>query len=273
MRALSAVAPPLAARAAEVLFRTPPRHVPWEREREILAQGRPTRIESRVGEIAGWTWGAGDTVLLVHGWGSAGGRLGSFVQPLIERGFAVFAFDAPGHGATGGRQSSLPEFMFSIEAAASAFGGFAGIVAHSLGGAAATLAMAGGVRASRAVLLAPSSNPGGYTRQFAQIVGIPPGIRQRMEAAIERRFGLAWSEFDVLAAARRLTVPALVIHDRADAEVAWSEGDALASAWPGAELVTTRGLGHTRIVHDGDVVRHAVGFLGDGRPAKSGTAS
>ena len=267
LRSLSAVAPPLAARAAMAVFRMPPRHQPWEREREILAAGRPTRLDARGRSVAGWAWGSGEPVLLVHGWGSTGGRLGSFVEPLVERGFSVFTFDAPGHGATGGRQSSLPEFVFSIEAAAAVCGEFAAIVAHSLGGAAATLAIDRGVRARRAVLLAPSSNPDGYTRQFARIVGIPEGIRERMEAGVERRFGIPWSAFDVLAAGRRLSVPALIIHDAADAEVPWSEGDALAQAWPGAALVTTQGLGHTRIVHDADVVRRAVAFLGEAVPA------
>lgn len=271
LRALSFVAPPLAARAAMVLFRTPPRHVPWEREREILAAGRPLRIDVRGRQIAGWTWGEGEPVLLVHGWGSTGGRLGSFVEPLVERGFSVVAFDAPGHGATAGpRQSSLPEFMFSIEGAAAAVGPFAGIVAHSLGGPATTLAMARGVRAARAVFIAPSSDPGSYTRQFAEIVGISPGIRERMENSVERRFGIPWRDFDVLSAARGLSAPALVIHDGADAEVPWSDGEALAKAWPGAEMVTTQGLGHTRIVHDADVVRRAALFVTEGRAAKTG---
>jgi len=278
MRALSAVAPPLAARVAMKLFRTPRRHVPWDGEREIMGKARSVRIDVRGRPVAAWRWGSGDSVLLVHGWGSAGGRLGSFVEPLIAAGFSVVTFDAPGHGATEGpRQSSLPEFMFTIEAAASEFGPFAGVVAHSLGGAATTLAISRGVPAGRVVLVAPSSNPAGYTRQFADIVGTPAGIRERMEGLVERYFGIPWSEFDVLAAARRIAVPGLVFHDRSDAEVSWSEGAALAEAWPGAELVTTNGLGHTRIVHDAGVVAGAVRFLESGRgaaplPSAAGTS-
>jgi pimeloyl-ACP methyl ester carboxylesterase len=90
-----------------------------------------------------------------------------------------------------------------------------------------------------------------------------------MEDSIERRFGIPWREFDVLSAARGLSAPALVIHDGGDAEVPWSDGEALAKAWPGAEMVTTQGLGHTRIVHDADVVRRAVLFVTEGRAAKT----
>jgi pimeloyl-ACP methyl ester carboxylesterase len=261
MRALGVVAPPLAARAAVALFRTPPRHVAWDGELAILAEGR--RVSFPVGDIAvaAWTWGAGEPVLLVHGWGSTGGRLGSFVAPLVSAGHSVIAFDAPGHGATEGRRSSLPEFIFGIEAAHAAYGPFAAIVGHSLGGAATVLAMARSVCARRVVLLAPSGDPAGYTKMFAKLVGIAPAVRERMEERIVREFGIEWSEFDVFAAAHRLTQPLLVFHDEADAEIPWIDGSRIAQTWPGAQLVTTRGLGHTRIVHDPEVVARAVDFM------------
>jgi pimeloyl-ACP methyl ester carboxylesterase len=153
--------------------------------------------------------------------------------------------------------------MFAIEAAWRAAGGgeLDGIVAHSLGGAATVLALDRGVKARRVVLIASSSDPAGYTRRFAEIVGIGEGVRRGMESRIERLFGVRWEDFDVIAAARRRTEPALVIHDAEDAEVAWSDGEAIARAWPGAELVTTRGLGHIRIVHDPEVIARAVEFL------------
>ena len=261
MRTLGAVAPPLAARAAVALFRRPPGHTAWEGESAILDEGRRASFPVRGAPVSAWTWGAGPSILLVHGWGSRGGRLGSFVHPLVDAGFSVVAFDAPGHGATGGRLSSLPEFLFSIEAAHQVYGPFAGIIGHSLGGAAATLAVGRGVRAGRVVLLAPAADPAGYTRRFSEIVGIAPGVRERMEARLVREFGLRWAEFDVLAAARRLAVPLLVFHDESDGEVPFRDGAAIASAWQSGSIVTTRGLGHRRIVHDPAVVARAVEFL------------
>ena len=47
-------------------------------------------------------------------WGSRGARLGSFVAPLTGAGFSVLGFDAPGHGASAGRLSSLPQFIAAI---------------------------------------------------------------------------------------------------------------------------------------------------------------
>ena len=49
--------------------------------------------------------------------------------------------------------------------------------------------------------------------------------------------------------------------DRDDDEVAWTDGAAIAEAWPGARLVTTTGLGHRRILRDAQVVSQAVSFV------------
>ena len=54
----------------------------------------------------------------------------------------------------------------------------------------------------------------------------------------------------------------LVFHDRDDLTVPYDDGAAIAAAWPGAELVTTSGLGHRDIVRDRGVVARAVAFLG-----------
>ena len=105
LEVLRTVAPPLAARAALALFRTPPRHVPWDREAEILAAGRPLTLDAKGDSVRAWRWGEGAPVLLVHGWGSTAGRLGSLVEPLVASGRSVLAFDAPGHDAASLRRS------------------------------------------------------------------------------------------------------------------------------------------------------------------------
>jgi pimeloyl-ACP methyl ester carboxylesterase len=261
LRALAWAAPPLAVRAAAALFRTPARHKTSEAERQILASGRRGRIRLSKNEIATWTWGEGPTILLVHGWGSRGARLGSFVEPLVASGYSVVTFDAPGHGESSGRLSSLPQSMEAQLAIAKTRDSIHGVIAHSMGAAAAALAMGRGLEPERAVLLAPVANPGAYTHVFAEALGIPSAIREAMERRFEEQFGIRWEDFDVTRSVSSYSTPLLVFHDREDREVAWTNGEAIARAWPGAELVTTRGLGHTRIVHDPDIVRQAVAFL------------
>ncbi len=270
-RGITPVSPAAAAALAMALFRKPPRHRDTEEERKALARAEslPVSLDGR--RVAAWRWGQGPAVLLVHGWGSRGSRLAaSFVAPLTEAGYSVVAFDAPGHGASAGRLSSLPQFISAIEAVVRELGEngtLAGIVAHSMGAAATTLAMSRGLRAGRVVFLAPAVDPIGYTERFAEVVGLAPDILDRMRRSIERRFGQSWDDFEVLRPAATMTAPLLVFHDRDDRDVEWSNGEAISGVWPGAELVSTTGLGHRRIVHDPAVVSRAVAFLAEPKGA------
>src|SRR5262249_57828229 len=95
-RALSTLAPALAARLAERLLTTPPRSRRPAAEIELLraARARPLQVGGR--RIETWVWGAGPTVLLVHGWGGPGAQLGALVAPLPARGVSVPTVHAPG---------------------------------------------------------------------------------------------------------------------------------------------------------------------------------
>lgn len=270
---MTTVSPWLASRAAGALFRLPPGRGSIADEEHALQSAQAGRLRTARGDrIATWRWGEGPPVLLVHGWGSRGARLASFVPPLVEAGFSALTFDAPGHGVSSGRLSSAPQFVAAVEAMAVRFGPFSALIAHSMGGCAAALAMRNGVTVDRAVFVAPAANPGDFSHRFAEALGLPEHVMDRMRSRFERKFGFRWDEFDVPRAAGRFTTPLLVFHDAEDREVPWSDGDAIARSWPGARLVTTHGLGHKRIVQDTDVVRAAVSFLSEAqaRPQLSG---
>src|SRR6185503_15435757 len=102
-------------------------------------------IDGPHGELAVQRWGKGPLVILVHGWNGRGSQLGGFVQPLVDAGFQVVAFDAPGHGGPRGASSSLVRFADAFDAVVDAtrpfFQPLAAVVAHSMGGAAVTYAL------------------------------------------------------------------------------------------------------------------------------------
>lgn len=78
---------------------------------------------------------------------------------------------------------------------------------------------------------------------------------------IEERFLRKWSDYSLEESAREMKTPLLVIHDRDDRDTFWSEGAALASAWPGARLMTTEGLGHRRVLRDARVIEEVTAFV------------
>jgi pimeloyl-ACP methyl ester carboxylesterase len=200
-------------------------------------------------------------VLLVHGWGSCGGHLGQFAAPLVAAGCSVVAFDAPGHGASGWGISSLPEFARSVLAAGRRWGPLHAVIAHSLGSAAAVLAARWGLEPARVALLAAPAHPASWISPFAQALDLDADVVARMRERMERRLAFRWDQLDVVAAAREARAPALVVHDRDDPVVPWTDGAAVAAAWPGATLVTTRGLGHRNVLCDPEVVRMVTDFV------------
>ncbi len=268
-RALSRVAPGLAARAAERQFLTPPRPRRPAAEIDLLRTARARSLQVGARRIETWVWGAGPSVLLVHGWGGRGAQLGAFVEPLVARGFSVVTFDAPGHGASDAGLVTIPEMTDAILAVAATRGPLAGLIAHSVGAAAATRALYEGLAARAVVLVGPAADLITPSVRFTAALGYTPAVRERMRERIEARVGRSWSAFDAAALAPSLDAPLLVIHDIGDAEVPWQHGLAITRAWRDAALLATDGLGHRRILRDPDVVAAAVAFV-NARTAERG---
>lgn len=263
-RTVGAVAPGVAARWAETIFCRPPRSESRPAEEAFLATGTRQTVRSDGQDVAVWVWGTGPVVVLAHGWGGRAGRFSTLAQTLVEEGFRVVLFDAPAHGASKGHQASLPEFARALHAVANTVAPIYGLIGHSLGGAAVSLAMGNGLQAARAVLLSPPADVVLFSRAFAEHLRIPLRAHNAMRRNLENRLQIRWEELHVPTLARRMKAPALVIHDRGDSDVPYTQGAEVANAWPGAELLTTTGLGHRAVVRDPEVVRRTIDFLKDG---------
>lgn len=268
LRALARLSPWLGAVAVERLFFVPPRPR-RSRGGSLLqeAEGFRVRVDGR--EVAAWRWGQGPAVVLLHGWGGRAGQLTSFVPALRERGLAVVAFDAPGHGRSGRGQSSAPEFARALAAVAESIPLLHGVVAHSFGAIATMLALRDGLRVSRVALLAPARDPPDWFRELAERLGLLPRVQEALRRRFERRLRIRWDELHLRSQLPGFACPALVIHDHEDPEVSVETGQAIAAAWPGAQLHLTRGLGHNRLLRDPSTVARVAEFLAE----DAGTAS
>ena len=261
-RALSALAPETAARVAARWFLTPPRHRRPAAEITLLerAHARPLFVGGR--RIEMWKWGWGPAVLLVHGWGGRGAQLGAFVDPLVRGGLSVVTFDAPGHGLAASGQVTIPEMTAALRAVADTQRPLAGLIAHSVGATVAARALYEGLPANAVVLVAPAAELAGPATWFARGLGFSPRIGELMREHVEHREGKPWSAFDITMLGPALGVPLLVVHDRGDVEVPWQHGRLVAQSWAGpADVLTTDGLGHRRILRDPTVVGTATAFI------------
>lgn len=268
-RALSAVSPGLAAKAAGRLWFRIPRPRVGETAQAFLSTGERFTVDVNGRPVAAWRWGTGRTVLCMHGWGGYGAQFQSIIQALNLAGIAAVTFDAPSHGASapgalGARYSTLFEFADALGAIAGRTQELVGVVAHS-GGAAATawaMTMDPPLRAPKLVFVAPFARPLRYMKLFQETLGLSDEALRRFQSDTEQQFSFRWKDLEVPDMAARLkTPPLLVVHDREDRETAWQDGADIAAAWPGATMISTSGLGHNRILRDAGVVQSIVESL------------
>ena len=255
MRLLDAVAPAAAERLAFEMFFTPQR----KREKPSIL-GHRFSIAGDGPELAVWDWGEGKTVLLVHGWNSNAAQLSGFVAPLLRAGHYVAAADMPAHGDSVGRRTNVLEMADTILRIGRRVGPVHAVIAHSLGAAATIIALAEGLGAARAVLIAPPANLPLFAREYARTIGLSPRSASRMVSRIDRLLG-GRDALDLTRLAGRQRANALIVHDPADREVPFADSRALASAWPGATLLPLSGAGHSRALRHPEVISRAVGFV------------
>jgi pimeloyl-ACP methyl ester carboxylesterase len=260
-RTVGTVAPELAARWAETLFCTPPQHEPRSGDETFLDTGRRFTVRCDGEDLAAWEWGAGPAVVLVHGWGSRAGRFSVMGRGLLAAGRRVVAYDAPAHGRSTGRLASLIEFARALRAVANQVGPVHALVGHSLGGAAAVLAIRDGLAVERVVLIAAPADVTRFTTTFADHLRIPEKARLAMRRNLEHRLEARWDELHIPTIVRKFRMAALLIHDHGDPDVPYRNAEEIAAAWPGARVLATEGLGHRAVLRDPAVVRSAVAFL------------
>jgi pimeloyl-ACP methyl ester carboxylesterase len=237
------------------------------RQRAELAPSEGAReqaIDIAGVSIATYIWGDPQHqpyVLFAHGWSSHGTRIRAWITALRDAGYAVVAFDQVAHGKSGGRQATLPDFTDLVLGIGRKFGSAAAVIGHSLGGAAAALALSRGLKAERAILIAPAADPVDAGYRFARFVGMAEYLCRRMFDMFQARLGISFEEQQAQRVVPAIGRPALIVHDLEDPDVPWSEGERYARYWPDSRLMTTRGLGHRRIVDDPAVIAAGLEFL------------
>ena len=243
-------------------FITPRRTPPRERDREWLQRGTSWHLQNGLAVTA---WGEGPTILLLHGWEGRGTSFTAFIPPLLAAGFRVVALDGPAHGASPGTTTDPLDFGLAVLAAGRELGPLAGIVAHSMGVASTAIAIARGLQVERVVLIAGPSSAADILTRFAQETHLPAPVAERFYALMAERTHTTAEALDVAQISRQFTVPALLFHDPADAEVPFHDAEATAAAWPGARLHVIEGRGHRRILLAPEVVQGTVEFLTEQR--------
>jgi pimeloyl-ACP methyl ester carboxylesterase len=191
-----------------------------------------------------------------------------FVEPLLESGFEVIAFDGPAHGASSGFQTTLLKSAKSLRHVASECGPPDVIVGHSFGGVVGSLAVSEGAKhplmesVKHIVVMSSPDRMTDVLFRFGDQLQITQPALAYVRRRIEKVAGRPIEQLATSSFVAASEVPTLVIHDRDDKEVPVSDGWAIAGS-PEARFLGTEGLGHRRILRSKEVVKAVTDFLND----------
>lgn len=264
IRVLTLFSPFLAASLVNYLWFRTHRHDEPRREKKLLesAKWETAVIEAKHVQVYIWGDDASSTVLISHGWNGRGAQLGSFIPDLVKQGFRVVAYDAPGHGRSSSKSTSLPEISQVIQQLAKQYGPFYAGIAHSFGGLCLVNAVSSGVNMDKIVCIASAFNVERLVEFFAKLMEVQPKIVERQKRLLEQQFGEGiWEQYSMPNMLSNIAASGLVIHDQDDDAVPVERSKMIAQAWDDSRLLLTTGLGHRRVLRDKAVIKEVVEFI------------
>ena len=237
------------------------RHPPSPKEQLFKAEAKATGFSVNGVNYKFHSLGDGPVVLTVHGWDGRGTQMMSFFKPLVDAGFKVVTFDAHGHGESPGQQTNGVIISDMIVEISNRVGGCYAMIAHSMGGSFALVALEK-ISVEKVVLIAPPQNLEAAYQKVKMRLDIPDRPGRLFKERFERNFPNAWNRFSIDQMVTKLAhVKGLIIQDRDDDFVYPDESKAIHERWKGSELLFTEGLGHRKILRDDVVVQRTVDFL------------
>lgn len=210
-----------------------------------------------------YIWGTGNkTVLLLHGWAGSAVDFGAMVNMLVEEGYRVVSFDQPAHGFSEGKNTNLVQWIHIIRQFLRLHD-INIVIAHSLGGLAATIALAREQKkVSHHILIAPLiSSIWAFEDAFRQL-----RIGEPVSTLVPQMVLKDYKE-DV----RTLDLPThignvqaeqvLLIYDTTDAVISVPETERFLQEHPEVQACRITAEGHYRIIRDDEVLLRIKNFL------------
>lgn len=268
LKTIGLISPEKAALLAIDLFSTPFKSKSKKIVPPIFHKATPVSFEINNITVRGFQWKQADPsakkILIVHGFSSYAYKFEQYVIGLRKEGFEVLAFDAPAHGNSDGKRLNAIFYRDTILAIENNFGPFYGIIAHSLGGLAAALALEqfNLTIKRKLVLIAPATETRTAIDNFFTIIPAEPKIITAFETYIETTTQCPINHFSVARVAKLSLAHTLWVHDQEDNICTFSDVEPLLKDQiPMLEFLITKGLGHSQVYKEQHVKEHIIHFL------------
>ncbi|WP_062053112.1 alpha/beta hydrolase [Aquimarina longa] len=188
----------------------------------------------------------GETILLIHGWESNTHRWKNLIQKLQQEGYNIIAFDAPAHGNSSGKIFNIPLYTKCIQKIVELYRPNY-VVGHSLGGMATIFHQYSfpDQEIKKIVALAPPSELSRIMRDYQGILKFSPKFMKALNSYFKDKHGFYFEEFSLSEFVKKLTITGLLIHDKNDDIVPYSEAENISKNWNTVQFITTENYGHS----------------------------
>lgn len=253
--------PKYAGKLSIKLFSTPRKGQLKPKEITFLKSSKQYDIPYKDFKIKTYQWkGAKDTILLAHGWESNSFRWKDLIEILTEKNFNIIALDAPAHGATGNKEFNAILYSECIHEVYKTFKPTI-IIGHSVGGMATAFALKNHEinAVKQIVLLGAPDAFSTILKNYENIMGYSKRTKKGNRLYINQRFGFFPEYFSTSTFVSHLKIDALIIHDKKDRIIPFSDGITIKNNFPKADFVETTGYGHG--LKSKEVYIHILQFL------------
>ncbi|MEJ7682198.1 MAG: alpha/beta fold hydrolase [Segetibacter sp.] len=234
-----------------------------------LNRQKKLSFEFRNHQIHGFRWRPetenGHKILICHGFDSNSYKFARYIDPLLNIGFEVFAFDAPAHGLSTGKTITALIYSDMILKVNADYGSFYGMIAHSFGGIAVALAIEKIRNNSlkKLVLIAPSTETTRSLNDFCGYLYISDKLKEGLEKLIVQIGGQPSSWYSVARVIQSVTIPTLWLHDKGDKITPYEDMHFLTELnLPSVKFVITEGLGHS-LYREDSIAKQIIDFISD----------
>ena len=268
LRTLGYLSKEKAASEAFRLFCTPYSRKITQKRPAIFTKATPKLVDFEGLAIVGYGWQApqpnGKKVMILHGFSSYAYKFEHYVPLLLQMGYEVLAFDAPGHGDSEGKIVNALVYKRFICLVNELENGIDAFIAHSFGGLALSLALQElpGAASKKMVLIAPATETTTALQWFYNMLQVQPDLQAAIEAYIISMAGKPISYFSVTHSLSVIDTPCLWIHDKNDRICPFSDTlQAQTNAKAQQEFFITEGLGHNKVYRDQGVMKKIGAYL------------
>ncbi len=257
-----------AAESVFELFCTPYSGKPKRKSPDLFAKAEVLNFKLEGVQLHGWRWKPaqpnGKKILIIHGFDSCSYKFDRYITPLNDKGFEVMAFDAPGHGLSGGKTINVLQYRKAIQYVDETYGKFYGIMAHSLGGLAAVLAFEQlpEQQSRKLVLIAPTTETTTAIDNFFRFMPVNLETQAEFGKLLEEVGQQSVSYYSSSRAVHNITAPILWVHDEEDLICPYCDTIPVQDKQlTHVEFFITKGLGHSGIYRNDKVFEGIVDFF------------